>query len=80
MDGVSFFASPASRLLTVSAADAARSISAGRAAGRGGRTRAAVAAGIDCAVVHHPFTEPQDFSAATYRMRQLTELLQLLPV
>lgn len=41
--------------------------------------KAAVAAGIDCAVVYHPFTEPQDFSGATYRMRQLDELLQLLP-
>lgn len=37
--------------------------------------RAAVAANIDCAVVHHPFTAPQDFSQATYRIAQLEELL-----
>ena len=40
--------------------------------------KAAVAAGIDCAVVAHPFTAPQDFSAATYRLQNLTELLALL--
>ena len=40
--------------------------------------RAAVAAGIDCAVVHHPFTAPQDFSAATYRLKTLGDLLSLL--
>ena len=39
---------------------------------------AAVAAGIDCAVVHHPFTAPQDFSAATYRLKTLGDLLSLL--
>ena len=41
---------------------------------------AAVAAQIDCAVVYHPFTAPQDFSAATYRLRDLSELTQLLMV
>ena len=41
--------------------------------------RAAVAAGIDCAAIHHPFTASQDFSAATYRIRQLEDLLDLLP-
>ena len=42
--------------------------------------RSAVAAGIDCAVVHHPFTEPQDFSKATYRLNKFSELLELLDV
>jgi HAD superfamily hydrolase (TIGR01509 family) len=37
--------------------------------------RAAVAAGVDCAVVHHPFTEPQNFSSATYRIEDLDALL-----
>ena len=36
--------------------------------------RSAVAAGIDCAVVYHPFTAPQDFSSATYRIQNLSEL------
>ena len=36
--------------------------------------RAAVAAGLDCAVVHHPFTASQDFSLATYRVASLAEL------
>ena len=40
--------------------------------------RSAVAAGIDCAVVHHPFTEPQDFSSATYRLSALSDLIGLL--
>ena len=40
--------------------------------------RAAVAAGIDCAAVYHPFTEPQDFSAATYRLDRLSDLEALL--
>lgn len=40
--------------------------------------KAAVAAGIDCATVHHPFTAPQDFSAATYRIDSLTDLVGLL--
>ncbi len=40
--------------------------------------RSAVAAGIDCAVVYHPFTAPQDFSAATYSIQQLSELLDIL--
>jgi HAD superfamily hydrolase (TIGR01509 family) len=42
--------------------------------------RSAVAAGIDCACVHHPFTAPQDFSQATYRIQNLAELLELLHV
>ena len=36
--------------------------------------RAAVAAGLDCAAVHHPFTATQDFSLATYRVGSLSEL------
>lgn len=36
--------------------------------------RSAVAAGIDCAVVHHDFTQDQDFSEATYRIDALREL------
>ena len=42
--------------------------------------RAAVAAGLDCAAVHHPFTAGQDFSRATYRVGSLAELAgRLLP-
>lgn len=40
--------------------------------------RSAVAAGIDCAVVDHPFTAAQDLSAATYRIGALRELPGLL--
>lgn len=36
--------------------------------------KAAVAAGIDCAVVHNDFTEGQDFSLARYRVGDLREL------
>ncbi|MFI2296352.1 HAD family hydrolase [Isoptericola sp. NPDC019571] len=39
---------------------------------------AAVAAGIDCAVVHHDFTASHDFSAATHRIRTLAELPALV--
>lgn len=42
--------------------------------------KAAVAADIDCAVVKHPFTAPQDFSRARYRIDQLSDLLELLDV
>ncbi|MYH15227.1 MAG: HAD family phosphatase [Gammaproteobacteria bacterium] len=38
--------------------------------------RAAVAAGLDCAAVHHPFTATQDFSLATYRVASLSELAE----
>jgi HAD superfamily hydrolase (TIGR01509 family) len=34
----------------------------------------AVAAGIDCAVVHHEFTQAHDLSDATYRIQALAEL------
>lgn len=40
--------------------------------------RSALAAGIDCAVVHNEFTKTQDFSEATYRIRSLSELGDIL--
>ncbi|MFB7250794.1 HAD family hydrolase [Microbacterium sp. NPDC056234] len=40
--------------------------------------RSAVAAGIDCAVVHNEFTQAQDFSDATYRIRALSELTEIV--
>ena len=36
--------------------------------------RSAVAAGIDCAVVHNEFTKTQDFSRATHRIEALREV------
>lgn len=36
--------------------------------------KSAVAAGIDCAIVHNDFTASHDFSEATYRIRSLMEL------
>ena len=38
----------------------------------------AVAAGIDCAVVHHEFTQSQDFSQARYRIDALAELKEII--
>jgi HAD superfamily hydrolase (TIGR01509 family) len=38
----------------------------------------AVAAGIDCAVVHNDFTRQQDFSAATHRIETLSELKDIV--
>ena len=38
----------------------------------------AVAAGIDCAVVHHDFTQGQDFSRASYRIQTLKELKDIV--
>ena len=38
----------------------------------------AVAAGIDCAVVHNVFTQGQDLSRATHRIRTLAELRDLV--
>ena len=38
----------------------------------------AVAAGIDCAVVHHDFTRAGDFSEASYRIDTLTELKDIV--
>jgi HAD superfamily hydrolase (TIGR01509 family) len=40
--------------------------------GRG--LRSALAAGIDCAIVHNEFTKSHDFSQARYRIRTLAEL------
>ena len=40
--------------------------------------RSAVAAGIDCAVVEYAFTASQDFSKATYRIKNLSDLVILL--
>ncbi|NND69532.1 MAG: HAD family phosphatase [Halioglobus sp.] len=42
--------------------------------------KAAVAAGIDCAVVYNNFTARQDFSAATYRLDSLADLPGLLGI
>ncbi|WP_328459406.1 HAD family hydrolase [Streptomyces sp. NBC_00448] len=38
----------------------------------------AVAAGIDCAVVHNEFTKTNDFSQASYRIDSLSELKRVL--
>lgn len=38
--------------------------------------RAAVAAGLDCATVRHPFTASQDFSLATWRAESLAEVAE----
>lgn len=38
----------------------------------------AVAAGIDCAIVHNGFTQAQDFSRATYRIQALRELKDIV--
>ncbi|GAB2814824.1 HAD family hydrolase [Lentzea nigeriaca] len=40
--------------------------------------RSAVAAGIDCAVVHNEFTKGHDFSGARYRIRTLAELKETI--
>ena len=40
--------------------------------------RSAIAAGIDCAVVHNDFTQAHDFSAATFRLGAIGELPGLL--
>jgi beta-phosphoglucomutase-like phosphatase (HAD superfamily) len=34
----------------------------------------AVAAGIDCVIVHNDFTQVQDFSRASYRIESLSQL------
>lgn len=38
----------------------------------------AVAAGVDCAIVHNDFTSGQDFSRARYRINTLAELTRLV--
>ena len=40
--------------------------------------RSAVAAGIDCAVVHNDFTQTQDLSQATYRIGSLSEVKDII--
>lgn len=40
--------------------------------------RSAVAAGIDCAVVHNTFTQTQDFTGATHRLDTLSDLIPLV--
>jgi HAD superfamily hydrolase (TIGR01509 family) len=40
--------------------------------------RAAVAAGIDCVVVHNEFTKTHDFSSAKYKIKTLNELPQII--
>ena len=38
----------------------------------------AVAAGIDCAIVHNDFTQSQDFSQASHRIDTLSELKDII--
>ena len=38
----------------------------------------AVAAGIDCAIVHNDFTQEQDFSQASYRIQTLSDLKEII--
>ncbi len=38
----------------------------------------AVAAGIDCAIVHNDFTKAQDFSQASHRIETLMELKDIV--
>lgn len=40
--------------------------------------RSALAAGIDCAIVHHDFTSSQDFTGARHRIQTLAELPDLI--
>mgnify|MGYP001435494207 CR=1 FL=1 len=40
--------------------------------------RSAIAAGIDCAIVHNDFTTTHDFSQARYRIKTLTELMDIV--
>lgn len=40
--------------------------------------RSALAAGIDCVVVHHDFTASQDFTGASHRIRTLAELKEIV--
>ena len=60
--------------------EAFRSHPAGDLGGRGLLQRAdsAVAAGIDCAIVHHDFTQSHDFSQASYRIDTLIELKDII--
>ena len=40
--------------------------------------KSAVAAGIDCAIVHNDFTHSPDFSEASYRIEALIELRDIV--
>ena len=40
--------------------------------------KSAVAAGLDCAIVHNGFTHSPDFSAASYRIQSLVELKDIV--
>ena len=60
LTGLKRFGVPAEQVLVVE--DSARGL------------RSAVAAGIDCVVVHNEFTKSQDFSQAQHRIRTLAEL------
>jgi len=40
--------------------------------------KSAVAAGIDCVIVHNEFTKSQDFSEASYRINKLIELKDVI--
>ena len=40
--------------------------------------KAAYGAGIECIIVHNEFTKTQDFSLATYKIKDIRELLELL--
>lgn len=40
--------------------------------------RSAVAAGIDCAIVHNEFTKTQDFSQASHRIQSLSDVKDLI--
>jgi HAD superfamily hydrolase (TIGR01509 family) len=40
--------------------------------------RSALAAGVECAVVHHEFTQTQDFTGAHHRVRTLAEVVDIV--
>ena len=42
--------------------------------------KSAVAAGIDCAIVHNEFTKAHDFSPASHRIKTLSELTEIVAV
>jgi len=64
LTGLRLFGATASETLVVE--DSARGLNS------------AVAAGIDCAIVHNEFTKTHDFSAATHRIQTLSELKDII--
>ena len=40
--------------------------------------KSAVAAGIDCAIVHNDFTQASDFSTASHQLNSLRELKDIV--